>query len=59
MKRAYHQIRLPDGSIHEGPIVVETDSDGTLIGWHLLKEEEAFTEWVGGTRTITEGEEFK
>ena len=49
MRRAYHAICLPDGTLHQGPVVVETDAEGHLLGWHDLLEEEPFTEWVGGT----------
>lgn len=52
MKRAYHDILLPDGTLQHGPVVVETDEDGRFLGWHLLKEEEAFTEWLGGTYMV-------
>ena len=49
MKRAYHDIILPDGIHRHGPVVVETDEEGRFLSWHHLKEEEPFTEWVGGT----------
>ncbi|MBQ8454658.1 MAG: hypothetical protein IJ537_04855 [Bacteroidaceae bacterium] len=49
MKRAYHDIRLPDGTVKKGPLVVETDDEGRFLAWHLLLQEEPFTEWVGGT----------
>ena len=49
MKRAYHDILLPDGTLRQGPVVVETDDKGHFLGWHPLQEEEAFTEWTGGT----------
>lgn len=49
MKRAYHDIRLSDGTLEHGPVVVETDEKKNLIGWHKLQQEEAFTEWIGGT----------
>lgn len=52
MKRAYHQLILPDGTCQEGPVVVETDAEGRLIGWHLLQGEEPFTEWVGGVASL-------
>ncbi|MCR5849775.1 MAG: hypothetical protein K6G92_03570 [Bacteroidaceae bacterium] len=48
MKRAYHDILLPDGTRHRGPVVVETDDEDRLLSWHLLDGEEPFTEWVGG-----------
>jgi len=49
VKRAYHSVLLADGTSVEGPVVVETDAEGKLIGWHKLEEEEASTEWLGGT----------
>ena len=68
MKRAYHDILLPDGTLQHGPVVVETDSDGRLLSWHLLEKEappapevsgnwcssteEPQTEWIGGTYTV-------
>lgn len=62
MKRAYHDILLPDGTLQQGPIVVETDTEGRFLSWHPLNEEvsgkwctnteEPFTEWVGGTYSV-------
>ena len=49
MKRAYHDILLPDGTLQRGPIIVETDKDGHLLSWHKLQEEEPFVEWIGET----------
>lgn len=49
MKRAYHDILLPDGTRRKGPLVVETDSEGRFLSWHPLQQEEPSTEWVGGT----------
>ena len=50
MKRAYHDMILPDGTLQKGPLVVETDDrDGSFLSWHPLLEEEPCTEWVGGT----------
>ena len=49
MRRAYHDIILPDGTRQEGPVVVETDAQGHVLGWHKLQEEEANTEWIGDT----------
>ena len=45
----YEYILLPDGTLQQGPVVVETDEEGRFLGWHLLEGEETFTEWVGGT----------
>ena len=53
MKRAYHDILLPDGTLQKGPIVVETDKFGRIINWHKLEKEEPFTEWIGGTYKAT------
>ena len=55
MKRAYHDILLADGTLLTGPVVVETNRDGSIVGWHLLEEEEPFTEWVGGTYSVGDG----
>lgn len=52
MKRAYHDILLPDGTLQHGPVVVETDAEGRFLSWHPLEEEEPFTEWVGGTYSV-------
>jgi hypothetical protein len=66
MKRAYHDILLPDGTLQQGPVVVETDAEGRFLSWHPLNEEvpsevpgkwcsnteESFTEWVGGTYSV-------
>ena len=50
MNRAYHEIVLPDGTLVEGPVVCETDKEGHLVSWHLLRQEEPFTEWLGGRK---------
>ena len=52
MKRAYHDILLADGTSLAGPVVVETNRDGSIVSWHLLEAEEPFTEWIGGTYTV-------
>lgn len=52
MKQAYHDIQLADGSLQEGPVVVETDRDRHFRNWHKLQSEEPFTEWVGGTYKV-------
>ena len=49
MKRAYHDILLPDGTLQQGPVVVETEETDCLLSWYPLQQEEAFVEWVGGT----------
>lgn len=48
MKRAYHRIVNADGTAEEGPVLVETDASGRLVGWRRLLHEESNTEWVGG-----------
>lgn len=48
MKRAYHRIVNADGTAEEGPVLVETDASGRLVGWRRLRREESNTEWVGG-----------
>ncbi|MBR6030570.1 MAG: hypothetical protein IKP36_01240 [Bacteroidaceae bacterium] len=52
MKRAYHDILFADGTLKRGPVVVETTAEGRFLGWHILQEEEAFTEWHGGTAKV-------
>ena len=54
MKRAYHDILLPDGTLQHGPVIVETDAEGQYLGWRRLREEEALTEWIGGTFTLAD-----
>lgn len=53
MKYAYHDILLLDGTIQKGPVVVETNSEGLFLSWHILEHEESATEWIGGTYTMT------
>ena len=49
IKRAYHRMQTAEGQMIEGPLVVEQNEDGTVVSYHLLKQEEAATEWVGGS----------
>lgn len=49
IKRAYHRMQTSEGRIIEGPLVVEQNEDGTFVSYHLLRQEEPATEWVGGT----------
>lgn len=49
IKRGYHRLQTADGREVDGPLVVELDENGKLLSYHLLKQEEASTEWVGGT----------
>lgn len=49
IRRAYHRIRKADGQVIEGPLVVELTDDGTFVSYHLLRQEEPCTEWLGGT----------
>ncbi len=51
MKRAYN-ILIKNNRVQKGPVVVETDPQGKVLGWHPLMEEEPFVEWVGGQVTI-------
>ena len=53
MKRAYHDIILPDGTLQHGPVVVEVDEANRFLGWHKLEHEEPSTEWIGGTYECT------
>ena len=52
MKRAYHDILLRDGTVRQGPVIVETDSKEHFLSWHKLEEEEPFTEWIGGRYVV-------
>ena len=52
IKRAYHRIQTVEGQMIEGPLVVEQNEGGTFVSYHLLRQEEAATEWVGGTFLI-------
>lgn len=54
VKHAYHDILLADGTLHRGPVVVETEADGKFLSWYPLEQEEPFTEWVGGTYRMDE-----
>ncbi|MBO7067519.1 MAG: hypothetical protein J6W52_02405 [Bacteroidaceae bacterium] len=49
IKRGYHRLETAEGRIVEGPLVVELAEDGTLLSYRPLREEEAATEWMGGT----------
>lgn len=49
IRRAYHRIRKADGQIIEGPLVVELTDEGSMLSYHLLHQEEPYTEWQGGT----------
>ena len=48
MKRGYHRLLLPDSTLIEGPVVVETAEDGSFCGWHRLSGEEPSVVWTGG-----------
>lgn len=48
IKRGYHRLRIPEGRVVEGPLVVELAEDGTMLSYHLLEKEEEATEWIGG-----------
>lgn len=47
MKRAYHRLLLPDGTVHRLVVCTFSD-DGELIEWHPLLGEEPGVEWIGG-----------
>lgn len=49
IKRGFHRFRTANGEVVEGPLVVETTEEGKFLSYHLLCQEEPFTEWVGGT----------
>ena len=44
MKRAYHRIVNADGTVEEGPVLVETDASGRFVCWRRLWHEESNTE---------------
>jgi hypothetical protein len=52
IKRGYHRLKTVEGCIIEGPIVIEMTDDGVFLSYHSLQQEEATTEWVGGTFII-------
>lgn len=47
MKRAYHRLVLPDGTVHHMVVCTFNDA-GEFIEWHPLQGEEPYVEWVGG-----------
>lgn len=53
-KRGYHRLRMPDGRVVEGPLIVETDEKGNMLSYHLFLHEEANTEWIGGEYRVIE-----
>lgn len=46
-RKAYHRLILPTGEIVQRPVIL-FDASGEVISWHQMKDEEPFTEWVGG-----------
>ncbi len=50
----YNALRMPDGQLVQGPVVVETDCQGHPISWHYLQHEEPRTRWVGGIMQVSE-----
>ena len=48
IKRGYHRLKTVEGCIIEGPMTY----DGVFLSYHSLHQEEATTEWVGGTFII-------
>ena len=52
IKRGYHRLKTVEGCIIEGPLVIEMTDDGVFLSYHSLHQEEATTEWVGGTFII-------
>lgn len=60
--RAYNRMRLADGTLLEGPLVVDEGAGqgaGGSVSWHRLEGEEPFTEWVGGTYAPLPGTEVR
>ena len=56
-KRAYHSLVLHDGTAVEGPLIVQFDDNEQPAAYRILTQEEADTEWVGGTYAFPEPEE--
>ena len=54
MQVGYNALRMPDGRLLQGPVVVETDQQGGPLSWHYLLHEEPCTRWVGGTLQVSE-----
>ncbi|MCF0196487.1 MAG: hypothetical protein HUK03_04520 [Bacteroidaceae bacterium] len=52
VKRGFHRIKREDGSLVDGPVVVETDEAGCMLAWHRMEHEEPATVWTGGTYEI-------
>lgn len=57
IKRAYHQLILPEGQIHR-MVVVCFDEKGRYISHHNLQGEEPFVEWRGGTLDLCQENTF-
>lgn len=52
-KIAYNRLRLDDGSVVAGPVVVSYEiGTGRATEWHLLSGEEPFVIWNGGDGTL-------
>ena len=49
VKRAYHKLILPDGTVHTMVVCNIDDATGRLLDFHALCGEEPFVEWIGGT----------
>lgn len=47
MKRAYHRLLLPDGTVRR-MVVCKFNEKGEITEWHQFTAEEAGVEWVGG-----------
>lgn len=52
VKRAYHKLILPDGTVHTMVVCHVDDATGQLLDFHPLCGEEPFVEWVGGTLNL-------
>ena len=52
--RAYHELRLTDGTLVDGPVSITFDDDDNPVEWHHLTSEEPFTVWIGGVFCISE-----
>ena len=53
-KLGFHRLLLADGTLVNGPLVVQVDDEGSILSWHPMHGEEESTEWVGGTWNAAE-----
>jgi len=48
IKQGYHILKTAEGSVVDGPLVVELTEDGKVLSYRPLIQEEEATEWIGG-----------